>query len=96
MALTATVILLCLILEDHDLRGFAVFQNFTGYSCALNIGIAELGFANLAASQNTVESDGLISGDIQLFDVDDLALGHFDLLTAGLNNCVHEITSLLL
>ena len=96
MALTTAVILLCLILINHNFRGFAVFQNLAGDRCSRNIGIAKLGLANFATCQNAVKRNSFISGDILVLNLDNLAFCHFNLLAAGFNNCVHKITSLLL
>ena len=88
MALTQTVALLGLVLEDDDLLTLAVFHNGSVHGSALHHGSAELGLVT-QDGQDLVELD-LVAGLLrQLLDEEDVALGHLVLLTAGLNDCMH-------
>ena len=91
MALTTAIVLLGLVLEDQNLLALAVLHHVSGDGSALHNGSAESGVVAIQNSQNLVEGDGVAGFDIQLLDVEGIALGHLILLAAGHDDCVHTL-----
>ena len=93
MALTLTVALFGGVLEDADLLALAVLHHGSVHAGALHHGGAEGGAVAVEDSQDLVEGDLGVGLGLQLFDEEGVALGHLVLLSAGLNNCVHRIST---
>ena len=89
MAHTASTVLLCAIGDDVQLLALAILDDLGRDGSALNNGSANLDRTLLADSENLIKLHFGVSFNVQLFDVDDVALLHAVLLTAGNNDCVH-------
>ena len=66
MALTAAIVGLCLILENADLRAFALFQNLCSDLCACNSRLADLKFIT-CYQQNLIKNNFSSDFRVKLF-----------------------------
>ena len=96
MALTLTVTLLGLILEDPDLLALAVLDNAGFDLSACYNGSAEGSGFTVDNGQNLVKRYGVAGLYGQLFDKQGITLSYLILLAAGHDNCGHcDCTSFL-
>ena len=93
MAHLALGILLGLVGEHGDFLGLAVLNHLAGDSGTLHIGSADLG-ALFAKHGHHGELHGVVFRRVQLLHIDDVAVLHFVLLTAGLDDCKHVVSCL--
>ena len=89
MAHTASTVLLCAIGDDVQLLALAILDDLFIKGSTVQNGSANLSRTLLAYSENLIKLHFGVGLNVQLFDVDDVALLHAVLLTAGNNDCVH-------
>ena len=82
--------------EDGNLLGFSVLQNLSRHGGTLHGGSTDNGLAFFADNRYLIKGDVGVFLGVQLLHEDDVALGHAVLLTAGYDDCVHNMTYLLL
>ena len=92
MTLTTTVVGLCLVLENTDLRTFALFQNLSGYFRIGNGGLANLDIVS-SYEENLVKGYFCADFRVKLFHGQLLAYFYAVLLSACFDNSVHVCTS---
>src|SRR5690606_22184319 len=85
----AAVVLPALLLEDDDLVAAGLLDHLAGHADALNEGGAGLGLGALAEHENGLEGHDVAGLARELLDDDDVILGDFVLLAAGLDHCKH-------
>ena len=90
MASLLVRVLLCLVLVDDDLLSLALFQDFAYDRSTLYNGLTDLDTIFRSDSQNFIDSYGFSNLSVQLFYVDDIAFCDLLLLSAGLDNCIHD------
>ena len=94
MTLTTTVVRLRLVLEDENLLVLALRLNLARHLRALDERTADLDGIAVNNRQNLIERHALALFGAELLDADDITLGNAVLLASGLDNSVHENTSL--
>src|SRR5699024_9405638 len=95
MAHAASTVLFGTIGDDVQLLALAILDDLGGNGSALHNGSAHLDRALLAHSEDLIELHFGVSFSVQLLDVDDVALLHAVLLTAGNDDCVHKFLPFL-
>ena len=93
MALQTLIALLGLHLVDANLLAAAVLDDVAGDDGALDNRSAEYAACLVDDGENAVKLDGGTGLGVELLDVDDVALSHAVLLTAGLDNCMLHLFS---
>ena len=81
--------LLGLVGEDGDLLTLAVLQHIGGDGSTLHIGSADLQVRIVVQSDHLIEGDRGFLSNIQLLNVQNVAVLNLVLLAAGFDNCVH-------
>ena len=89
MALTLTITLLGIVLEDTNLLALAVLNDGSLHRSARHNGSAKGGLLPVKDRQNLIELHGVAGFVVQLLDEDHVALCDLVLLSASLNNCMH-------
>src|ERR1700753_1125128 len=93
MAALAMRVLAALLLEGDDLLALALLDDLGGHGGALDQRRAML--RRVAAQhQDFAQGDRAAGVADQLFDLQDVVLGHFVLLAAGADNREHDLKSL--
>ena len=89
MATLALVALTTTELVHDDLLVTVLLEDLAlNANLGKGLGVSD-GLRAIIDEKNLVERDGSALFDLELLDVDDVALGNLILLTTGLNNCVH-------
>jgi hypothetical protein len=90
VAVAPAMVLAALLLEDDDLRPAALLDDLGGHRGTRYMGRADGCGLALAHHQHLLEGHCGTGLAGQLLDHDDLILGDFILLAAGLDDCVHD------
>ena len=93
MTLTTSVVLLGVVLEDTDLLGLGVLENFGFDDSAFDVRLADHGFVIVGKEHDFVKANRFADFSAELFHEKNVAVLNLVLLAAGFDYCIRDFIS---